>query len=165
MISKSPLFDTRQAAHVRISPLKQAVYCRIMEFAHERGAAGFTCDEIVVAWGCSHNSVCPRLSELQKSGKLIPSKFTRPARTESPARVLDPRDGVDADGSEPPMKKDTRIRPVASPGIFPPRRRMPRDRALRQLKLGLLMLAGTGIRSDFLFGKQIFDRLPELKTA
>jgi hypothetical protein len=63
------------------------------------------------------------------------------------------------------MTKDTRTRPVTSTAIFPPRRRIPRDRALRQLKLGLLMLAGTGFRSDSLFVKQIFDRLTELKTA
>jgi hypothetical protein len=83
-----PLFDTRQAAHARVAPTKQETYRRILGFARWRGQQGITADELTAAWGCDHNHVAPRISELKKLGLLIPTKRTRPTRTGSPARVF-----------------------------------------------------------------------------
>lgn len=80
-------FDTRRAAHERISPAKQEIYRRILGFAHWNGHRGFTADELAVSWGCSHNHVAPRICELNKSGKLVATSRTRRTRTGSPARV------------------------------------------------------------------------------
>ncbi len=69
-----PLFDTRQAAHAKLTPSKQEVYARILGFARWRGQRGFTADELAAAWGCSHNHVAPRIPELKKLGQLVPTK-------------------------------------------------------------------------------------------
>jgi len=83
-----PLFDTWKAARERIAGRKQAMYGRILRFARDRGWTGLTCDELASTWACSHNHVCPRISELQKSGRLVPTSRTRPTRSGSPARVF-----------------------------------------------------------------------------
>lgn len=83
-----PLFDTRQAAHARVSPRKQETYERIFRFARDRGSWGFTADELAVAWGCDHNHSSPRITELVKSGQLIATKRRRLTRTGSPACIF-----------------------------------------------------------------------------
>ena len=47
--------------------------------------------------------------------------------------------------------------------IFRQSRLAGRDSALRRLKLALLVLAGTGERRDFLFVREVFQRLRELR--
>jgi hypothetical protein len=86
--SSQPLFDTRSAAHARVAPTKQEIYARILGFARWNGKRGFTADELAASWGCDHNHVAPRISELKKSGQLVPTKRCRPTRTRSPARVF-----------------------------------------------------------------------------
>jgi hypothetical protein len=81
-------FDTRSAAHARIAPSKQEIYARILGFARWRGHRGLTADELAAAWHCDHNHVAPRISELKKSGQLIPTKHCRPTRAHSLARVF-----------------------------------------------------------------------------
>jgi|ERR671922_2205181 hypothetical protein len=82
-----PLFDTRRAAHTRITPTKQKTYAEILAVAGERGAYGVIADEISDEWNCSHNHVAPRISELAKSGQLVRTRRTRLTRSGSPASV------------------------------------------------------------------------------
>jgi hypothetical protein len=86
--SSLPLLDTRSAAHARVAPTKQEIYARILGSARWTGQRGITADEVTAAWGCDHNHVAPRISELKKLGLLIPTKRCRPTRTGSPARVF-----------------------------------------------------------------------------
>jgi hypothetical protein len=83
-----PLFDTQRAAHMRIAPTKEKIYAHILSLASDRGKHGFTADEIASEWNCDHNQVTPRISELKKAGKLVPSARTRPTRKGYAARVF-----------------------------------------------------------------------------
>lgn len=85
---QASLFDTRRAAHVRVTPRKQQVYAKILTFARERGRLGLTADELAQRWQCSHNHVAPRISELKKLGRLVQTTRTRLTRSGSPARVF-----------------------------------------------------------------------------
>ena len=80
-------FDTRGAAHSRIAPTREQTCKLILQFARVRGAYGLTADELSAAWGCSHNHVAPRISELKRAGLLAWARRTRPTRTGSPAQV------------------------------------------------------------------------------
>jgi hypothetical protein len=82
-----PLFDTRRAAHERTVPTREQTCKLIVQFARARGAYGLTADELSATWGCSHNHVAPRISELKRAGLLALARCTRPTRTGSPAHV------------------------------------------------------------------------------
>jgi len=82
-----PLFDTRRAAHERVTPTKERIYAQILAFGYDRGSRGFTADELCVAWNCPANHVAPRVCELAKARRLIATTRTRRTRSGSPARV------------------------------------------------------------------------------
>jgi hypothetical protein len=84
----SSLSLTSLAAHARIAPAKEDTYKRILDFARERRSHGLIADEIAAAWNCDHNRTSPRICELVKSGRLVATKFTRPTRSGSRARVF-----------------------------------------------------------------------------
>lgn len=54
---------------------------RVLEAIRAAGANGMTCDEVQVLLGLSHQQCSPRVSELARSGEIVPSGLTRPTRS------------------------------------------------------------------------------------
>lgn len=61
---------------------------RIYNYALRRGEKGITSDEVVTASKITHNRISPRISELKKEGRLIPTSKTRKTQFGRSARVL-----------------------------------------------------------------------------
>lgn len=76
------------AAHTAVLPSKATTRDEIMVYAIRKKGVGITADEVAAAWGCSHNHVAPRISELLRAGRLLRTTFTRKTRAGSAARVL-----------------------------------------------------------------------------
>lgn len=80
--------ETREAAHASIIPTKRSTCAEILAFGRELKCFGFIVDEVVAAWGCTHNHIAPRVAELVQSGELVDSGTVRKTRTGRSARVF-----------------------------------------------------------------------------
>lgn len=76
------------AANLRAEPAKAATREQVYMFALLRGGHGVTADEIAAHWGTSHNHVAPRITELKRVGRLVPTQHRRVTRSGCLARVL-----------------------------------------------------------------------------
>lgn len=52
------------------------VRAKVLDWFRQQGERGATVDELVRAWGCSPNHVAPRVSEMRRSGVLVPLRST-----------------------------------------------------------------------------------------
>lgn len=97
---------TSLASHTHVQPSKNETWERILAYAEGRGCRGFTADELADAWGCSHNHVAPRISELSESGYLILNGERRRTRSGCLARVFVARQFAHARRADPPAESD-----------------------------------------------------------
>ena len=75
------------AAHDHVQPTKKDTWARILAYGRWCGLRGFTTDQLATDWGCDHDHVAPRVTELFKAGELILTKERRPTRSGCRARV------------------------------------------------------------------------------
>lgn len=61
---------------------------KVYSFAVRRGTKGITADEVSIASQLVHNRVAPRISELKRDGRLVPTAVRRKTRFGKSARVL-----------------------------------------------------------------------------
>lgn len=80
--------DTRRAAHEANKPNAQAQRRMIAEYVSSQGVYGSTCDQAEVALTMIHQTASARITEMKKSGQLIPSGEVRPTRTGCKAVVF-----------------------------------------------------------------------------
>lgn len=83
--SFSPAQARREASAAAMRD-KQRIYRQILAWARQR--RDFIVDELVAEWGCEHNHVAPRVSELLDVGKLVPTGERRKTRKNCGAAVL-----------------------------------------------------------------------------
>ncbi len=78
---------TQAAAFAGIAPHIPAMRQRIYKFVESRGAQGATRDEIETSLGMLHQTVSPRLRELEQDGCVIDSGAVRPTKSNFDAVV------------------------------------------------------------------------------
>lgn len=76
------------AANQAIHESKEATREKIYLYAVAQGERGITADEVAAEWGVTHNHVAPRISELRRDGRLVPTLKRRKTRSGCTARVL-----------------------------------------------------------------------------
>jgi len=75
------------AAHASVQPTKRETCRRILAYGRWCGLRGFTTDQLAAEWGCDHNHVAPRVTELFRAGDLIITEKRRATRSGCLARV------------------------------------------------------------------------------
>lgn len=71
---------TSNEAHKAIKPVKPAIKAVVIEAVQSAGKDGTIVSDLVTRTGIRENSLRPRLSELQKAGKLIQNGTRRNER-------------------------------------------------------------------------------------
>ena len=87
---KSPGFKeatTSKDAAAAIAPRAPSLRDAVLKAMRDRWPSGYTADEVAAVLGKSELAIRPRLSELRKTGDIIPTEIRRPNDSGVMARV------------------------------------------------------------------------------